>query len=261
MLELKGITAGYDRRGPVVRDAHLALHSGEALGLLGPSGCGKSTLARVAALLHRPDRGTVAFDGRAVTELPAPGPALPAHRSRRRLPAAPSLRRPPPQPVRPRRGTAPRHGPAYGGRSGRRRAGRPGRPGRRPARPAPPRGQRRPAPARLPGPGAGAAAALAGLRRDDRDARRLHHRRSGRGGRGVPEGDRSRPAGRRARPGAARPLVRPHGALERHRGQLINCCAFVNHPARPWTPRAVRSSVWRRRDVRRNVNNTEEQGG
>ncbi|MFF5703294.1 ABC transporter ATP-binding protein [Streptomyces sp. NPDC012794] len=67
MLELKGITAGYDRRGPVVRDAHLAIRPGEAVGLLGPSGCGKSTLARVAALLHRPDRGTVALDGRAVT--------------------------------------------------------------------------------------------------------------------------------------------------------------------------------------------------
>ncbi|CAM5353445.1 hypothetical protein SAVIM338S_01248 [Streptomyces avidinii] len=67
MLELTGITAGYDRRAPVVRGAHLSLRPGESLGLLGPSGCGKSTLARVAALLHRPDRGTVAFDGRAVT--------------------------------------------------------------------------------------------------------------------------------------------------------------------------------------------------
>ncbi|WP_030711591.1 ABC transporter ATP-binding protein [Streptomyces sp. NRRL F-2580] len=67
MLELKDITAGYDRRAPVVRGAHLTLRPGEALGLLGPSGCGKSTLARVAALLHRPDRGTVAFDGRPVT--------------------------------------------------------------------------------------------------------------------------------------------------------------------------------------------------
>ncbi|MFF4582267.1 ABC transporter ATP-binding protein [Streptomyces sp. NPDC001373] len=66
MLELRGITTGYDRRGPVVRDAHLVLRPGEALGLLGPSGCGKSTLARVAALLHRPDRGTVVLDGRAV---------------------------------------------------------------------------------------------------------------------------------------------------------------------------------------------------
>ncbi|MFD8981901.1 ABC transporter ATP-binding protein [Streptomyces sp. NPDC059564] len=67
MLELKGVTAGYRRHEPVVRDAHLALHPGEALGLLGPSGCGKSTLARVAALLHRPDRGTVALGGRTVT--------------------------------------------------------------------------------------------------------------------------------------------------------------------------------------------------
>lgn len=67
MLELKDITAGYDRQAPVVRGAHLTLRPGESLGLLGPSGCGKSTLARVAALLHRPDRGTVALDGRAMT--------------------------------------------------------------------------------------------------------------------------------------------------------------------------------------------------
>ncbi|MFD9410560.1 ABC transporter ATP-binding protein [Streptomyces sp. NPDC059989] len=77
MLELKDITAGYDRRAPVVRGAHLTLRPGESLGLLGPSGCGKSTLARVAALLHRPDRGTVALDGRAVTAF--------AHRAPRSL--------------------------------------------------------------------------------------------------------------------------------------------------------------------------------
>ncbi|WP_412078646.1 ABC transporter ATP-binding protein [Streptomyces xanthophaeus] len=67
MLELKDITAGYDRREPVVRGAHLTLCPGASLGLLGPSGCGKSTLARVAALLHRPDRGSVTLDGQAVT--------------------------------------------------------------------------------------------------------------------------------------------------------------------------------------------------
>ncbi|MFJ2752893.1 MULTISPECIES: ABC transporter ATP-binding protein [unclassified Streptomyces] len=67
MLELKDITAGYDRRAPAVRGAHLTLRPGESLGLLGPSGCGKSTLARVAALLHRPDRGSVTLDGRTVT--------------------------------------------------------------------------------------------------------------------------------------------------------------------------------------------------
>lgn len=63
MLELCAITAGYDRNTPVVLDASLTAEPGEAVGLLGPSGCGKSTLARVAALLHRPDSGTVRLDG------------------------------------------------------------------------------------------------------------------------------------------------------------------------------------------------------
>ncbi|MEU3219739.1 ATP-binding cassette domain-containing protein [Streptomyces sp. NPDC006971] len=66
MLELTRITAGYDRRAPVVRDASLAIEPGESVGLLGPSGCGKSTLAKVAALLHRPDAGTLTLDGRPV---------------------------------------------------------------------------------------------------------------------------------------------------------------------------------------------------
>ncbi|QNE73469.1 ATP-binding cassette domain-containing protein [Streptomyces finlayi] len=63
MLELSRVTAGYDRRDPVVRDVSLAVAQGESVGLLGPSGCGKSTLARVAALLHRPDAGSVTLDG------------------------------------------------------------------------------------------------------------------------------------------------------------------------------------------------------
>lgn len=74
MLELRAVTAGYDRRTPVVRDATLTVAPGEAVGLLGPSGCGKSTLARVAALLHRPDSGTVLLD------------CEPVHRWRHRAP-------------------------------------------------------------------------------------------------------------------------------------------------------------------------------
>ncbi|MCL7424816.1 ABC transporter ATP-binding protein [Streptomyces sp. YS415] len=66
MLDLHDITAGYDRRTPVVRGAGVTVAPGEAVGLLGPSGCGKSTLARVAALLHRPDAGTVTLDGEPV---------------------------------------------------------------------------------------------------------------------------------------------------------------------------------------------------
>jgi peptide/nickel transport system ATP-binding protein len=63
VLELRSITAGYARNAPVVRDVSLTLAPGESVGLLGPSGCGKSTLARVAALLHRPDSGTLLLDG------------------------------------------------------------------------------------------------------------------------------------------------------------------------------------------------------
>ena len=63
MLDLQAITAGYDRKAPVVRDVTLSVAPGESVGLLGPSGCGKSTLARVAALLHRPDAGTLLLDG------------------------------------------------------------------------------------------------------------------------------------------------------------------------------------------------------
>ncbi|OQR63088.1 ABC transporter ATP-binding protein [Streptomyces maremycinicus] len=63
MLELRGITAGYDPHTPVTRDLSLSIRPGEAVGLLGPSGCGKSTLARVAALLHRPDSGVLVLDG------------------------------------------------------------------------------------------------------------------------------------------------------------------------------------------------------
>ncbi|MCH0541445.1 ATP-binding cassette domain-containing protein [Streptomyces sp. MUM 203J] len=66
MLELRSVTAGYDRHAPVLRDASLTVAPGEAVGLLGPSGCGKSTLARVAALLHRPDAGQVVIDGETV---------------------------------------------------------------------------------------------------------------------------------------------------------------------------------------------------
>lgn len=66
MLELRSITAGYTGKAPVVRDVSLTVAAGEAVGLLGPSGCGKSTLARVAALLHRPDSGTLLLDGEPV---------------------------------------------------------------------------------------------------------------------------------------------------------------------------------------------------
>jgi branched-chain amino acid transport system ATP-binding protein len=49
----------------------LAVDDGEAVGVIGPNGAGKTTALNVLAGRLRPDRGTVVFDGRDVTALPA----------------------------------------------------------------------------------------------------------------------------------------------------------------------------------------------
>ncbi len=66
-LRADAITAGYDRRRPVLTDFSLTVQPGRTVGLAGPSGSGKSTLARVLALLHKPFAGTVHLDGTPVT--------------------------------------------------------------------------------------------------------------------------------------------------------------------------------------------------
>jgi len=48
-------------------DVSLSVREGEFVCLVGPSGCGKSTLLSIIAGLERPDRGTVASDGKPIT--------------------------------------------------------------------------------------------------------------------------------------------------------------------------------------------------
>jgi multiple sugar transport system ATP-binding protein len=57
------------RFGPVeaIRDLSLAINNGEFVVLLGPSGAGKTTTLRLISGLERPDRGTIAINGRDVT--------------------------------------------------------------------------------------------------------------------------------------------------------------------------------------------------
>jgi ABC-type Fe3+/spermidine/putrescine transport system ATPase subunit len=55
----------------VLRDISLVLDEGEILCLLGPSGSGKTTLLRLLAGLEEPDHGSLLFDGRDITALPA----------------------------------------------------------------------------------------------------------------------------------------------------------------------------------------------
>ena len=53
-----------------VRDLSLAVRSGEFMVLLGPTGAGKTTTLRLIAGLERPDRGSVAIDGRDASREP-----------------------------------------------------------------------------------------------------------------------------------------------------------------------------------------------
>ncbi len=54
-----------------VDDVDLVIMPGETVGLVGESGCGKSTLVRLIARLVDPTSGTVRFEGRDLTAIPA----------------------------------------------------------------------------------------------------------------------------------------------------------------------------------------------
>lgn len=58
-LALRGVTAGYRRGRPILRDLDLTVPRGESWAVLGPSGSGKTTLIRVILGLLKPDGGTV----------------------------------------------------------------------------------------------------------------------------------------------------------------------------------------------------------
>ena len=68
-LEAEGLQKRYGAR-LVVKDVHLAVHSGEVVGLLGPNGAGKTTSFYMLVGLVRADAGEIRIDGERVEQLP-----------------------------------------------------------------------------------------------------------------------------------------------------------------------------------------------
>ena len=65
-LELRSVSAAYERGGKVLDDVSLAVDKGEIVSVIGPSGSGKSTLLRVLTGLLRPIAGEVWLDQRRI---------------------------------------------------------------------------------------------------------------------------------------------------------------------------------------------------
>ena len=69
MLEVREISKSFGGLKAVDR-ASLDVAPGEIVGLIGPNGAGKTTLFAAIAGFHRPDAGSVRFEGKDITGLP-----------------------------------------------------------------------------------------------------------------------------------------------------------------------------------------------
>jgi len=69
MLEVRDVSKSFGGLKAVDR-ASLDVAPGEIVGLIGPNGAGKTTLFATIAGFHRPDAGTVSFEGKPITGLP-----------------------------------------------------------------------------------------------------------------------------------------------------------------------------------------------
>jgi iron(III) transport system ATP-binding protein len=71
MLTVTGLTksfVGADGTVAAVDDVSFSVPQGQCYALLGPSGCGKTTILRCVAGLEQAERGTIAIDGRVVSD-------------------------------------------------------------------------------------------------------------------------------------------------------------------------------------------------
>jgi zinc transport system ATP-binding protein len=66
-VELEGVSFGYGRGAPVLRELELGIEQGEFVAIAGPNGGGKTTLLRLVLGLEHPDRGSVRLFGEPAT--------------------------------------------------------------------------------------------------------------------------------------------------------------------------------------------------
>ena len=70
VLEVKNVSKSFGRV-PAVRDVSLRVPQGELLAVIGPNGAGKTTFFNLISGLVPPTAGSILYDGRDVTRLPA----------------------------------------------------------------------------------------------------------------------------------------------------------------------------------------------
>ena len=68
MLEVKGLTCGYDKR-LILRDINFRIKKGGFFSVIGPNGAGKTTLLRAISKVIRPKSGKIIFEGRDIWQM------------------------------------------------------------------------------------------------------------------------------------------------------------------------------------------------
>lgn len=67
ILSIQNVSFSYGRQ-EIIHNISLDIEEGEFVGIIGPNGSGKSTLLRICASFLRPDKGTILFSGKDLSE-------------------------------------------------------------------------------------------------------------------------------------------------------------------------------------------------
>lgn len=68
-VDINGLTFGYVRGNPVIKDFSLSVKQGETVAIVGHTGAGKTTIINLLMRFYDPDGGTIKIDGKDITEV------------------------------------------------------------------------------------------------------------------------------------------------------------------------------------------------